>query len=93
MYTAVSSLTTIPTLCMGIFALTIPTITNRIGRERGVFWGVVLITGATAVRVGSQHALVLFGSTILVGIGIHLSGNRDCCHAGASPIPCHGILR
>lgn len=69
-YTAVSLLTTIPTLCMGIFALTIPTITDRIGRERGVFWGVVLITAATAIRVGSQHALVLFGSTILVGIGI-----------------------
>lgn len=69
-YAAVSLLTTIPTLCMGIFALTIPSVTDRLGRERGVFWGVVLITGATAIRLGSRNALILFGSTILVGIGI-----------------------
>lgn len=69
-YTAVSLLTTIPTLCMGVFALTIPTVTDRIGREPGVLWGMVLITVATAARLGSQHALVLFGSTLLVGIGI-----------------------
>lgn len=36
-YTAVSLPTTIPTLCMGLFALTIPAVTDRIGRERGVF--------------------------------------------------------
>lgn len=69
-YTAVSLLTTVPTLCMGVFALTIPAITDRVGRERGVFWGVVLITVATAARVWSQQLLVLFGSTLLVGIGI-----------------------
>ena len=69
-YTAVSLLTTIPTLCMGVFALTIPAITVRFGRERGVFWGIMLITIATAARIWSQHLLVLFGSTLLVGIGI-----------------------
>lgn len=69
-YAVVSLLTTIPTLCMGIFALTIPLITEHIGRERGVFWGTILITVATAIRLGSQNALVLLGSTILVGIGI-----------------------
>lgn len=69
-YSTVSLLTTIPTLCMGVFALTIPSVTKRIGRERGVFWGVVLITGATAIRFGSWNAFVIFTSTILVGIGI-----------------------
>ncbi|WP_165875262.1 MFS transporter [Natrarchaeobius chitinivorans] len=69
-YTALSLLTTIPILCMGAFALTVPAITDRVGRERGVFWGIVLITVATGIRLGSRHVLVLFGSTLLVGIGI-----------------------
>lgn len=69
-YTALSLLTTIPTLCMGIFALAVPTVTERIGRGQGLFWGIVLITFATAARLGSQNVLILFGSTILVGIGI-----------------------
>lgn len=69
-YTAVSLLTTIPTLCMGVFALTVPIVTERLGRERGVYWGVILITAATAIRITSQYEIVLFGSTILVGIGI-----------------------
>lgn len=69
-YTAVSLLTTIPTLCMGVFALTIPVISARIGYKRGVFWGTILISVATAARIGSHSILVLFGSTLLVGIGI-----------------------
>ena len=69
-YAVVSLLTTIPTLCMGIFALTIPLITEYIERERGVLWGTTLLTVATAIRLGSRNALVLLGSTVLVGIGI-----------------------
>lgn len=69
-YTALSLLTTIPTLAMGIFALTVPAITERVGRERGVFLGLVLITVATVARLGSRSIAILFGSTILVGIGI-----------------------
>lgn len=72
-YTAVSLLTTIPTICMGVFALTIPAITDRLGRERGVYWGIILITAATAARVWSQHVLILFGSTLLVGVGIAIT--------------------
>jgi CP family cyanate transporter-like MFS transporter len=69
-YAAVSLLTTVPTVCMGAFALAIPAITDRIGREAGVFWGIILITVATAGRVWSQNLPILVASTVLVGVGI-----------------------
>lgn len=72
-YTTLSLLTTIPTLCMGVFALTAPIVTTAIGRIRGIYWGLVLITGATAVRLGSRNVLVLYGSTVLVGVGIAIT--------------------
>lgn len=69
-YTALGLLTTIPTLCMGLFALTVPFLSRRYGRERAVFWGVVLVFAATTARVGSRNVAILFGSTVLVGVGI-----------------------
>lgn len=72
-YTALSLLTTIPTLCMSAFAFTVPAVAKHVGRERGVFWGVVLIAVATSTRLGGRNALVLFGSTVLVGVGIAVS--------------------
>lgn len=72
-YTALSLLTTIPTLCMGIFAFGVPLVTRSLGRERGVLWGLVLVALATASRVGSTNVLVLFGSTVLVGVGIAIT--------------------
>jgi len=72
-YTAISLLTTIPVLCMGVFALLTPAVTRRFGREGGVFWAVALIAVATFGRIGSQSALVLFGTTLLIGVGIAIS--------------------
>jgi CP family cyanate transporter-like MFS transporter len=72
-YTALGLLTTIPTLCMGLFALGVPLVSQSIGRERGVFWGLVLVALATASRVGSMNVLVLFASTVLVGVGIAIT--------------------
>lgn len=69
-YTALGLLTTIPTLCMGLFALAVPFLSRRYGRERAVFWGVVIVFAATAARIGSRNVAVLFGSTLLVGVGI-----------------------
>ena len=69
-YAAVSLLTAIPVLCMGVFAFAVPTVTRVFGREEGVLWAVVVIGVATAARIASANPIVLFGSTILVGIGI-----------------------
>lgn len=69
-YTLVSLLTAIPIFCMGFFALATPAVTRRFGREGGVFWGVALVCVATAARLAGDNALVLFGTVVLVGIGI-----------------------
>lgn len=71
-YVTVSLLITLPTICMGIFALTAAPIARRIGQERTVFWAVVLIGLATVARIAGSYVTVLFATTILVGVGIAL---------------------
>jgi CP family cyanate transporter-like MFS transporter len=63
-------LTTIPVLCMSVFALTATRIREWIGAERGMLWALVLIGGATAGRSLGGAALALFSATLLMGIGI-----------------------
>ena len=67
---AASLLTTIPVLCMGVFAFGAARIGDRVGLERGVLWTIVLIGIATAGRLAGDAALALFATTVLVGIGI-----------------------
>jgi CP family cyanate transporter-like MFS transporter len=73
---ALGSLTTIPVLCMSVFALATAWISERIGAERGVLWAVVLIGVATAGRLAGEEAVVLFASTLLVGIGIAVAQSQ-----------------
>jgi CP family cyanate transporter-like MFS transporter len=63
-------LTTIPVLCMSVFALVAPKISRRIGAERAVLWAVVLIGAAVAGRLAAGQPGVLFGTTLLAGVGI-----------------------
>jgi CP family cyanate transporter-like MFS transporter len=63
-------LTTIPVLCMSIFALLAPKISAHIGAERAVLWSVVLIGLAVAGRLMAGHPSLLFGTTLLAGVGI-----------------------
>ena len=67
---AASLLTTIPIVCMGVFAFTFMTITNHMKRSRLLLWGVVVIALSTTARVGSRNISVLFLSTLLVSISI-----------------------
>ena len=67
---ALGLLTTIPVLCMSVFALTATWIGERIGAERGVLWAVALIGVATAARLAGEAPVALFASTLLVGVGI-----------------------
>ena len=66
-------LTTLPVLLMGVFALVVPAIAQRIGRTRTVTLAMVLVTFAVGVRVFAAHSLVLFVSAALAGIGIALA--------------------
>jgi CP family cyanate transporter-like MFS transporter len=63
-------LTTIPVLCMSIFALVAPKISGRIGAERAVLWSVVLVGAAVAGRLAAGQPSVLFGTTLVAGVGI-----------------------
>ena len=72
-YTAVSLLTTIPTFLIGLFAFVAAPTARRVGRERAIFWAVVLITLSTGLRLWGSNVVVLFGTTVLVGAGIAVS--------------------
>jgi CP family cyanate transporter-like MFS transporter len=69
-------LTTIPVLCMGVFALSGAWITERIGAERGVLWSVILIGIATAGRLAGEELVILFTATFFVGIGIAVAQSQ-----------------
>ncbi|ELY92246.1 MFS transporter [Natrialba taiwanensis] len=69
-YATVSLLTTIPTLCIGIFAFAAPRIARRLGRERAILWATILTGGATVGRLLGGYVFVLFGTTIAIGVGI-----------------------
>lgn len=65
-----SLLTTIPVLCMGVFAFGAARFGSRVGLERGLLWAVVLIGVATAGRLAGDAATVLYATTLLIGVGI-----------------------
>jgi CP family cyanate transporter-like MFS transporter len=63
-------LTTIPVLCMSIFALVAPKVSGRVGAERAVLWSVVLVGVAVAGRLAAGQPGVLFLTTLVAGVGI-----------------------
>ncbi len=73
---ALGLLTTIPVLCMSVFALTAAWISERIGAERGVLYSVVLIGVATAARLAGEEPVALYAATLLVGVGIAVAQSQ-----------------
>ncbi|WP_152393408.1 MFS transporter [Paenibacillus guangzhouensis] len=69
-----SLLTTLPVLCMGIFAPVATVLRDRIGLERTIFLAIVLVTGATALRGVSSSVSLLVITAMIGGIGISLAG-------------------
>ena len=67
-------LTTLPVLCMGLFAPVSQVLARRIGREATVGWALVLLMVGQAARLAGEVLPVLVLSTVLVGIGIALAG-------------------
>lgn len=70
---AVGALTTIPILCMGAFALTVPWVARLVGRRATVAGALALLTIAMGVRLLGSLAPVLTTSVFLAGIGIALA--------------------
>ncbi|WP_338551895.1 MFS transporter [Paenibacillus sp. KS-LC4] len=69
-----SLLTTLPVLCMGIFAPAATALRDRVGLERTIFIALFLITGATALRGGVSSVFILIITALVGGIGISLAG-------------------
>jgi CP family cyanate transporter-like MFS transporter len=70
---AAGALTTLPVLCMGLFAPPAQRLAARIGRERTVGLAMASLTGGLALRlIGARPTLYL--GTFLAGIGIATAG-------------------
>ena len=70
---AMGSLTTLPVLLMGLFALVVPAIATRVGRRRTVWLAMLVLTIAMAIRLAGLVPGVLHASVLLGGIGIALA--------------------
>lgn len=64
-----SLLTTVPVLCMGVFAFVAPALAQRLGSERTLLMALLLITVGTAMR-SAAPVPVLFVGVALAGAGI-----------------------
>ena len=67
--TAASLLTTLPLLCLGVFAMPAPALSRRFGPERVLLGALLLICIGTLLR-GTGQLGVLFLSTAMAGAGI-----------------------
>ncbi|WP_371414458.1 CynX/NimT family MFS transporter [Jeotgalibacillus sp. R-1-5s-1] len=72
--TTASLLTTLPVLCMGLFAPFAVKISERTGLERGIFYSLLLITAATAFRGVFGNTGTLVVTAFLAGVGIGVAG-------------------
>jgi len=70
---AIGTLTTIPVLCMGAFALVVPRIARAIGRRETVALALLLLTIALSARLFATVPGVLHVSVLFAGIGIALA--------------------
>lgn len=68
--TTLGILTTIPVLCMGVFALVVPRLASRIGRRHTVAIALVMIAIALLARFNEALPWVLYPSAFLAGAGI-----------------------
>jgi CP family cyanate transporter-like MFS transporter len=70
---AAGLLTTIPTLCFAGFALGAARLGRRWGLERTIIAAMALTGLATALRGAGRSVAVMFGATLLLGVGIAIA--------------------
>lgn len=68
-----SLLTTLPVLCLGLFAPMSPWLARQLGMERSLALGLVILSAGLALR-GLSHASTLFIGTLLIGAAIGILG-------------------
>lgn len=70
----IGALTTIPVLGMGVFALLVPRIAERIGRPRAVSAGLAVMAIAMLLRLAGANLVTLLLSALLAGTAIAIVG-------------------
>ncbi|MFO7551103.1 MAG: MFS transporter [Haliea sp.] len=70
---AIGALTTLPVLCLGLFAPLAPWLSRRIGIERTLSLALLLLVAALALRA-SASIWPLFAGTAMVGAAIGIAG-------------------
>lgn len=73
-YTQAALLTSIPDLCMSLFALMAPNLARRFGADRCVIAALVLLGVATLLRAIAPDPLLLLGATFFASVGIAIAG-------------------
>ncbi|GAB3069817.1 CynX/NimT family MFS transporter [Intrasporangium mesophilum] len=73
-HAAAGALTTLPVLCMGIFAPVASRIAHRLGAAAAVLAAVASILVGTASRFAGDNRFVLYAGTFVCGVGIALAG-------------------
>lgn len=71
--TTIGLLTTVPVVIMGLAALIVPRVAQRIGRPQTVWVALALLVVASAGRLAAGFAPVLFVTALLGGLGIALA--------------------
>ena len=74
-YTQASLLTTIPDICMGVFALIAPRVARRWGTDNAVIGALAILCIAMIARALAGSAGVLLLCTVFTGIGTAISGS------------------
>lgn len=73
-HAAAGALTTLPVLCMGLFAPLVSGIAHRMGAVAAVLAAIAAVTLGVASRLFGESAVVLYVGTFVAGLGIATAG-------------------
>lgn len=73
-HAAAGALTTLPVLCMGLFAPAASPLAHRFGAVAAVLAAAVAVLLGTLSRFEGQHVVVLYVGTFVAGVGIAVGG-------------------
>lgn len=71
---ALGALTTLPVLCMGVFAPAAQRVARAMGSAGAVQVAAVCVALGMALRFAGEHVWALYGGTFVAGIGIAIGG-------------------
>ncbi|MGX7150476.1 CynX/NimT family MFS transporter [Enterococcus ureasiticus] len=71
---AASLLTSIPVICMGIFALSVPFVQQKLGRKKGILVFLLVLSLAIFLRALTSNYVGLISTAFLIGVATAIIG-------------------